>query len=187
MKPSRSGISAERAHERAEAQTENARGRRLDPQGLADHVGPLYRAAYGLCGSPQDAEDLVQDTYEQVLRRPRFLRHDGDLGYLMRVLHNTWVSSLRKQRPILSGSAQEEMERFPDPRGDPTGHALEAQAVYEALAQLTPQLRETVVAVDLLGLSYKDAARALRTNEGTIMSRLHRGRGQIADMLGLEE
>ncbi len=43
------------------------------------------------------------------------------------------------------------------------------------------------MAVDLLGLSYKDAARALRTKEGTIMSRLHRGRGQIADMLGLEE
>jgi RNA polymerase sigma-70 factor (ECF subfamily) len=44
-------------------------------------------------------------------------------------------------------------------------------------------LREAVVAVDIVGLSYRDAARALGTKEGTIMSRLHRGRGQIAAAL----
>ena len=52
----------------------------------AAHVERLYRAAYGLCGSRQDAEDLVQDTYERVLRRPRFVRRDDDLAYLLRVL-----------------------------------------------------------------------------------------------------
>ena len=53
-----------------------------------------------------------------------------------------------------------------------------------AVAALPEPYRETVAAVDLAGLSYREAARALRTREGTIMSRLHRGRGQIADALG---
>ena len=52
--------------------------------------------------------------------------------------------------------------------------------MYEALQDLTQPLREALVAVDVLGLSYREAARALDTKEGTIMSRLHRGRAQIA-------
>ena len=69
--------------------------RLLDPESLGTHVQRLYRAAHGLCGSRQDAEDLVQDTFERVLRRPRFLRRDGDLAYLMKVMRNTWISSRR--------------------------------------------------------------------------------------------
>ncbi len=72
---------------------ERAQGRRLDPQRLGDHAARLYRAAYGLCGSREDAEDLVQDTYERILRRPRFVRHENDLAYLLRVMRNTWISS----------------------------------------------------------------------------------------------
>jgi len=59
---------------------------RLEPSRMADHRARLYRAAYALCGSRHDAEDLVQDTYERVLRRPRFVRRDRDLAYLLRVL-----------------------------------------------------------------------------------------------------
>ncbi|MCL2769565.1 MAG: RNA polymerase sigma factor, partial [Solirubrobacterales bacterium] len=70
--------------------------RQLDPESLSDHVGRLYRAAYALCGSTQDAEDLVQDTFERVLRRPRFLRkRDQDLAYLLTVMRNTWISAGR--------------------------------------------------------------------------------------------
>lgn len=64
--------------------------------------------------------------------------------------------------------------------------AVEAGAVYEALQGLSVPLREAVVAVDVLGLSYREAARALGTKEGTIMSRLHRGRGQIAEQVKTE-
>ena len=55
--------------------------------------------------------------------------------------------------------------------------------VFEALRELSDPLREAVVAVDVLGLSYKEAASALQTKEGTIMCRLHRGRDQIAQLL----
>jgi RNA polymerase sigma-70 factor (ECF subfamily) len=160
--------------------------RQLDPDQLGSYVTRLYRAAYGLCGSRHDAEDLVQDTYEQVLRRPRFVRHDQDLVYLLRVLRNTWIRSMRRRRPVHVATELEQIEAVPDPRGDAVAQALDAKAVYDALGQLAPALRETVVAVDVLGLSYKEAARALRTKEGTIMSRLYRARGQIASQLTVD-
>jgi RNA polymerase sigma-70 factor (ECF subfamily) len=69
--------------------------RRLDPDRLGDHLDRLYRAAWALCGSREAAEDLVQDTYARVLARPRFLRHENDLRYLLRVLRNTFLSSRR--------------------------------------------------------------------------------------------
>src|SRR5207302_2212214 len=69
--------------------------RQLDPEGLGDHIDRLYRAAWGLCGSREEAEDLVQETFERVLRRPRFLHSEDDLGYLLRVLRNTFFSARR--------------------------------------------------------------------------------------------
>jgi RNA polymerase sigma-70 factor, ECF subfamily len=156
---------------------------RLDPELLGEHVSRLYRAAYGLCGSRQDAEDLVQDTFERVLRRPRFVRRDQDLAYLMRVLRNTWISSARVRRVAAVPLDEEAL----DPAlsgGDPVvARVVEGGAVYEALRALTEPLREAVVAVDVVGLSYRDAARALGVKEGTIMSRLNRGRSQIAAAL----
>lgn len=159
------------------------RDRRLDPELLGDHIERLYRAAYALCRSSQDAEDLVQDTFERVLRRPRFVRRDQDLAYLLRVLRNTWISRARPQR-----LAEVPLDEAPEPAGaggtDPVvAQVVEMGAVYAALHELTEPLREAVVAVDIVGLSYRDAARALGTKEGTIMSRLHRGRGQIAAAL----
>jgi RNA polymerase sigma-70 factor, ECF subfamily len=156
--------------------------RQLDPNSLGDHVARLYRAAYGLCGSRQDAEDLVQDTYERVLRRPRFVRRDGDLAYLLKVMRNTWISSGRTGRVPTIPDAGEEIEQIPGDR-DPIGDSIRIAPVYDALRELSQPLREAVVAVDVIGLSYRDAARALGTKPGTIMSRLSRGRNQIAARL----
>ena len=159
--------------------------RQLDPESLSSHIARLYRAAYGLCGSRQDAEDLVQDTFERVLRRPRFLRRDQDVVYLLRVLRNTWISSGRAKRQISIAPAGDEIDEIEAPN-DPIAQSIEGAAVYEALQDLTQPLREALVAVDVLGLSYREAARALDTKEGTIMSRLHRGRAQIAARLEAE-
>lgn len=156
--------------------------RRLDPEVIGSHVHRLYRAAYGLCGSRQDAEELVQDTYERVLRRPRFLRRDDDLGYLLRVLRNTWISTWRSRARSTVAAAGDAIDEIEAP-GDQIEQAIAANAIYAALQDLSEPLREAVVAVDMVGLSYREAARVLGTKEGTIMSRLHRGRGLLADRL----
>ena len=159
--------------------------RRLEPDRLGDHLDRLYRAALGMCGSPADAEDLVQETYLQVLRKPRFLRNDDDLGYLIRVLRNTFYSRHRAEtrRPRIAELAEHEELREQRPHAAPDAVA-EAREVMAAIARLPEPFRETVAAVDLAGLSYKEAAKALGTKEGTIMSRLYRGRSQIAKELG---
>jgi len=66
--------------------------RRLDPTRLGDHLDRLYRAAWAYVGSREDAEDLVQETYARVLARPRWLRKEDDLGYLLRALRNTFFN-----------------------------------------------------------------------------------------------
>ncbi len=167
---------------------QSADTRQLAPESLADHVGRLYRAAYGLCGSAADAEDLVQDTFERVLKKPRFIRsRDQDLAYLLRVLRNTWISSARGQRITAVALEPEELAAAATTSEDPVAAAVvEGGALYAALQRLSDPLREAVVAVDVVGLSYREAAQALGTKEGTIMSRLYRGRGQLAAELQAE-
>ncbi|MCZ4493293.1 MAG: polymerase sigma factor [Conexibacter sp.] len=161
------------------------RARPLDPQRLGDHVDRLYRAALALCGNPHDADDLVQETYARVLARPRFLRHDDDLGYLLRVLRNTFINRLRSQRrrpaPVELDDERDGLRRPTDPRHPEA--ALEASELLAAIAHLPDDQRDAVVAVDVVGLSYREAADALRTKEATITTRVHRGRARLARAL----
>jgi RNA polymerase sigma-70 factor, ECF subfamily len=158
--------------------------RRLSVARLPDHTDRLFRAAYALCGSRADAEDLVQETFARVLERPRFIRRGSDLAYLMRVLRNTWVDfhRARSARPDTSGPP-EAVDWVVDRAGDPGDVALDVQMAYDAMRDLSPPLKEAVAAVDVLGLSYKDAAKALRIRQGTLMSRLSRARERIAAAL----
>lgn len=155
--------------------------RLLDPQRLGDHVDRLYRAAWALCGSREDAEDLVQDTYARVLKRPRMLHSADDLGYLLRVLRNTYFSSHRAAKRRLSADPlPDELDRFEDPRAIHPQQELDARELYAQIAELPRDFRDALVAIDLLGLSYREAARALRVREGTITTRLYRARVRLA-------
>ncbi|HEY1316690.1 MAG TPA: RNA polymerase sigma factor [Gaiella sp.] len=159
--------------------------RRLEPTRLESHRRRLFRAAYALSRSREDAEDLVQETYEHVLRRPRFLRGDTDVAYLMRVLRNRWQAlaesaAYRRSVPmapddlewVAAGAAEDEGARV-----------VEVKLAYAAIGELSEPLRETLVAVDIVGLSYREAARALDTRKGTIMSRLFRARERVVAAL----
>ncbi len=158
--------------------------RTLDPAHLGDHLDRLYRAAWGLCGSREDAEDLVQETYARVLRKPRLLRSSDDLGYLLRVLRNTYFSSRRaSQRRLRPDPLPDELELVEDRSAVAPHEALEARELYRLIAELPEVFRDTLVAVDLLGLSYREAARALKVREATITTRLHRGRLRLAAAL----
>jgi RNA polymerase sigma-70 factor (ECF subfamily) len=156
----------------------------LDPQSLTQHVDRLYRAAWGLCGSREDAEDLVQETFVRVLSRPRVLHGDDDLYYLMRVLRNTFLTSRRTagRRPVTVATLEDVVTADPKPIGRPE-QALEIQEVYATIAELPEDFRMALVAVDLLGLSYREAARALNVREATITTRLFRARKQVAQQL----
>ncbi len=155
--------------------------RRLDPEQLGDHIDRLYRAARSLTGSREEAEDVVQETFLRVLQKPRLLRSDDDLGYLLRVLRNTFISMRRtaSRRPQ-TGASPEVLEFVEDRASVQPQDRLETAEVYAAIAELPPDFRDAVVAIDVVGLSYREAAKALRVREATITTRLHRGRQRIA-------
>jgi RNA polymerase sigma-70 factor, ECF subfamily len=160
------------------AMAREARPHLLDPDSLSRHLDHLFRAAWALCGSRHDAEDLVQETLVNVLKRPRLLRNRDEIGYLLRALRNTYNSRYRsaaqrpRERPLLETDLPE--------RG---GSEVNAREIMEAIASAPSQYRDAVIAVDLVGLSYREAARALRTREATITTRLHRGRQYVARAL----
>ena len=151
---------------------------RLEPTVLPDHIDALYRAARAICGSRRDAEDLVQETFLRVLKRPRFVRRDHELGYLLRALRNTYYSWHRAaaRRPATVTLAEDQHDATLEP-------AFGAGEITRAIASAPAPFRDAVIAVDVVGLSYKEAARALRTREATITSRLHRGRQHVARAL----
>jgi RNA polymerase sigma-70 factor, ECF subfamily len=156
-----------------------------DPERLPELLDRLYRSAWALCGSPHEAEDLVQETMARVLARPRLLRRDSELPYLMRALRNTYLTGLRTagRRPRAVELPPEESANLRSSLAEPEA-ALEQRAIFDAIAGLSEEFRAALVAVDVLGLTYREAARALRTREATIASRLFRARQRLARSLG---
>jgi RNA polymerase sigma-70 factor, ECF subfamily len=150
----------------------------LDPAALPEHIDALYRTAWAMCGSRHDAEDLVQETFLNVLKRPRLLRHDNEIGYLLRALRNTHAHRYRTatRRPVTRQLSEDDALR-------PHEERFEAHEIMEAIASAPAPFRDAVIAVDLLGLSYREAARSLRTREATITTRLYRGRQHVARAL----
>ena len=154
--------------------------RTLDPARLGDHLDRLYRAAWALSGSREDAEDLVQETYARVLSRPRLLRHEDDLGYLLRALRNTFLNQRRTEsRRLRPEPLPDQLDLVADVRAVQPQAAVETAELYAAIAGLPNDFRDVLVAVDVAGLSYKETAHALRIREGTVMSRLYRARRQV--------
>ena len=158
----------------------------LDPATLGDHFDRLYRAAWALCGSREDAEDLVQDAFLRVLARPRRVRAKDDVGYLLSVVRNTFLDKRRAaaSRPQTTDAEPESLELAGHAGGTPgPASAVEAREVFAAIAALPDASRDTLVAVDVAGLSYGEAARALKVPEGTITTRLFRARSRVAKAL----
>jgi RNA polymerase sigma-70 factor, ECF subfamily len=165
-------------------------GHQLDPENLGDHLDRLYRAAWSLCGSREEAEDLVQETYAKILLKPRFVRSDDDLGYLLRVLRNTFVSGRRAaaRRPVTT-ALPDDLSLVEDRSAlQPEAH-LEAKELYSAISALPDVFRDALIAVDVVGLSYREASRALHVREATLTTRVHRARQRVAQALkvGSEE
>jgi RNA polymerase sigma-70 factor (ECF subfamily) len=160
---------------------------RLDPTSLGQHVDALYRAAWALCGSREDAEDLVQETFARVLARPRSVKEGGDRAYLMSALRNTFYSRLRttSRRPRTTQTLDDVNVAESRTSVQPY-RAAEVSEIFAAIAELPEDFRLAIAAVDIVGLSYAEAADALGAQEATITTRLYRARQRIARKLSDE-
>jgi RNA polymerase sigma-70 factor, ECF subfamily len=161
--------------------------KRLDPELLGAHLGPLLRSASALCDSRESAEDLVQETVASVLSRPRLLRGGNERAYLMQALRNTFLTSrrtaARRPRVVTTLEELDAADRHMATRPD---EALISAQVFPAIAQLPESFRLALVAVDIAGLSYREAARVLGAPEATITTRLYRARRRVARELDPE-
>jgi RNA polymerase sigma-70 factor, ECF subfamily len=150
-------------------------------QHLPHQVDRLYRAAWALCGSQHDADDLVQETFARVLARPRRLHRGDELPYLLGALRNTHLTTLRTQqrRPRTVALPADGSETMRSALADPES-ALEQQELLATIAALPDEFRQTLIAVDLVGLSYREAGLLLGVGEATITTRLYRARRLVS-------
>ena len=157
------------------------RGRPLDPETLERHLGRLMRAARALSGDEHEAEDLVQETCVRVLARPRRIAAADEVAYLLGALRNVFLNERRGQRrrlattPVVRDTAA--------PASAQPDHRAEQRLIYAAIAALPAEQRDAVVAVDVAGLSYAEAARLLEISASTLGTRLYRARARLAAAL----
>src|SRR5262249_36523187 len=112
------------------------------------------------------------------------LRHEDDLGYLLRALRNTFLTQKRTEsRRLRPGPLADELDLVADPSAPEPQAALEAAELYAAVAALPEDFRDVLVAVDITGLSYKERARARRIGEGRVRGRLYRARRQVVQRI----
>jgi RNA polymerase sigma-70 factor, ECF subfamily len=155
---------------------------RLDPERVVEFLPVLYRTARAWTGSPEDAEDLVQDVCAHVLARERLVTGD-DLHYLVRALHNE-LTSRRRTASRRPQTVELDEELDGGRGGDDPESAAENAEVFAAIAALPQEFRDALVAVDVAGLSYQEASALLGVPEGTVTSRLYRARDRLARRLG---
>jgi RNA polymerase sigma-70 factor, ECF subfamily len=152
----------------------------LDADRALRHLDRLFRYALAITGGRDAAEDLVQDTFETLLRRPRRLRaHDNESAYLYTMLRNRHYDGLRAKRRRPQAELDETALAHEARTGESPHARAEQREVLDAIAQLSLPYRETLVAVDVAGLSYAETAASLDVPVGTVMSRLHRARASV--------
>ena len=177
---------------------------RGDGGAWAELVRGHHRRVYGMCyrftGSAHDAEDLTQEVFLKLYGNLRSFNSDKGsfTTWITTLTRNLLVDHFRRSRMERSTDsldagwdASEETrsgaELLQDARRSPHDHTMArelARMVQAALAKVSPELREAVILRDLEDMDYKEIALVLRVPEGTVKSRISRGRAELARLLG---
>ncbi|RMG58975.1 MAG: sigma-70 family RNA polymerase sigma factor [Gammaproteobacteria bacterium] len=148
---------------------------------IVQWIPHLRRYARGLLLDRELADDLVQETLLRALAREQRWRPGSDLrAWLFTLMHNLFVSDYRRRcrSPLVAVDSLPERAAAGQADSD-----CRVRDVEQALQYLPPSWREVLLLVSLEGLSYTEVARVLGIPVGTVMSRLHRARQRLAQLL----
>ena len=179
--------------------TARERQERLEAEALT-YLDPLYRTALRLSRNPQDAEDLVQETYLNGFKAlDRFEEGTNLRAWLFRILNNAFISQYRRRRRRPSSSLDEVSDFYlydhlvdggvapaqENPERDVLSR-IGDEAVLRALEELPVEFRQVELLADVEGFSYREIADILGIPIGTVMSRLYRARRRLQQLLWRE-
>ena len=159
----------------------------------------IYNICYRFAGSADDAQDLTQDVFIKMYKTLN--SYEVDRGAFM-----TWVTTITRNllvdhfRKTKADRLTDSLDTAPSEHEDamPLGDQIAdkglppdarvqtreaAEAVHEALQKLSPELREAVILRDLQDMDYREIATVLKVPEGTVKSRINRGRAELARLL----
>jgi RNA polymerase sigma-70 factor, ECF subfamily len=159
----------------------------------------IYNICYRFAGSGDDAQDLTQEVFIKMYRTLQ--SYDVERGAFMTwvttITRNLLVDHFRKTRqdrmtdsldapPSAHEDAQPLSEQIQDQSAPPDAHVRSrevGETVHAALGKLSPELREALILRDLQDFDYREIATVLKVPEGTVKSRINRGRAELARLL----
>jgi RNA polymerase sigma-70 factor (ECF subfamily) len=155
------------------------------------HTRRVYSLCYRFTGNSTDAEDLTQEVFLRVYRTLGSYQaaHGALPTWLSSVTRNLLVDHYRRtRRDRLTDSIDDTMPQVEQKHVSATPHQIAEQAelstqVQQALLQLSPELREAVILRDLHGMDYSEVQEVLQIPQGTVKSRINRGRIELARIL----
>lgn len=150
------------------------------------HLDLVFSIARRLVSTQAEAEDLVQETYVKALSGWRRKRPDNVQAWLATICRNAAKDGWRRQaaRPqeVWDETHLSEMTSSHDTASQAIAN-LDAAAVHRALWQLPEATREAIALVDLGGMTHEEASKVLDVPRGTVLSRVHRGRKALAELI----
>jgi RNA polymerase sigma factor (sigma-70 family) len=146
-------------------------------------MSDAYNLARWLVHNEEDARDLVQDAYLRAFKFFHGVRTETGKSWLLRIVRNVCYDHLKKQRNHPAETEQKEQADPSDPPEQVLQTKLDIAAVRSALTNLPEDFRTALVLREMEGLSYREISEITQVPIGTVMSRLARGRQQLAEVL----
>jgi RNA polymerase sigma-70 factor (ECF subfamily) len=159
----------------------------------------IYNICYRFAGSGDDAQDLTQEVFIKMYRTLTSYDHNKGafVAWVTTITRNLLVDHFRKTKQdrmtdsMDTASSEHEdvqplSEQIPDQSAPPDAQVRSrevGETVHAALAKLSPELREAVILRDLQDMDYREIATVLKVPEGTVKSRINRGRAELARLL----